>query len=803
MIEHPTAIAYRSRAKRGFRNRGFTLIELLVAIAVTAVLLTLLFGPIIQSFFFTGQAQAEAAAQSTARTTMEQITRELGSAAGIRSTEGKYLNEQIMTQSGTEALARSYNAYLDIVPPRPQTLSPTATAFSDPTVDPNNNTVTLNAATGTEVTPPIILSLAPGTGFVRYFLGLRYPIDLLYTPQNNTAHIDPQPYYNPYDETPAQIQALRTGSFGTSYVVKHDLTNTYIFYRAEVQPTVPEKDANGNIVKDAAGNPIYVPNTELFSSVYGSNDSLGTAGQPEPDSQAITDPNAQPVLDDPDFFRIVTTGDINPITNAAYTNQQMLDHNEHVYFWAQVAKPVIGATVADLIAPPRNARGQVQYYYVDNNGAPQRSPTPPGSMPGGAELWPAVPTNTFATDSQGNPIPVMPTSVSFGPALVANDTLAGTTSEYASQGVGATQFNASGSPPPYLPTVYQAAYGQWQGTPVLTIYQNDQTGTPIVGGSSGSPFTTGAATTAALAAALTTNANLNRSVNPSTGLPYANPQSGDLIEYDNGNNPVYDVTLNAPFQNATHYVALAFSPASGAVSFGLTALPTPATNPTTYNYVDPNDSGSPYWVIPVEAVGATNGSQLGLFYNGTNNEVNFTTLTGSYLNPGDPNAIAGAPPTTTPAAPGVQIAQIVVNSDRVYGPDMTQANSSTSANPASLPMVPYTRVAGTSSAGLQANQYAVNYTTGEFFFALPTTTTGTSAAPPAGSNVQIAFSYQNNAFENVYTSGSATTADTVRATYHTGKLTQVTIGIRLYDLNSGRPVFFSMTNRLVVANAGR
>lgn len=763
------------------RNRntaasGFTLIELLVAIAVTAVLMTLLFGPMLQAFFFTGQAQAEAAAQSTARTTMEQISRELSGAAGIRDTQGKYLNIPYMDQAGNEStaagvpfVARIYNAYLDIVPPRQQAPSGNNT-FADPTIDPNNNTVTLNSATGTELTPPLILSIAPGTGFTRYFVGLHYPVNLQFNVNTPTVNAEPQPYTNPYDESSSQLRTLRQDmAYGQSYVVKNDLTNTMILYRAEVRPNTPELDPNGNPMKDANGNLIYVPNYNLFSSVYGPGNP--NAGQPEPDSVAMGDPTAQPVIDDPDFFRMVTTQDVNPITinlpggPANYTAAQAADHNKHVYNWTKVAKPVIGATVADLIAPPRNGRGQVLYYdvtggAVGNSPAPSTDPT-------------AFPSQTIdpGSNPNGTPIPVIPTTVSFGPALVSNDTLAATTSDYVSQGAGPNQLDTMPNTP-YIPSLYKAAYGQWQGTPIFTIAENDQNGNPVTLGANGSPFTTGVANAQAVAATLTNNTNLNRS-NPFTTAVGAT----DLIEYDGNGNPVYDVTQSAPIQGATHYVALTFSPASGAANFAMTALPTFANGP---DYRDPNNQSSPFWVVkPTQDPGDNN-----------NNEVEFAQITGgtkvlagSYLNSGDPNYIPGA--------------QIVVNSDRVYGPDMTQNGTPPAPNPNNPPVVPYTRVSASASSSLQANQYAVNYQTGQFLFAPPSTTTG--EGPPANTPVQIAFSYQNNLNNNV----SPVSADTVHASYNTGSLTQITMGIRLYDVNSHRPAFFSMSNRLVVANATR
>lgn len=67
----------------GKRQAAFTLLELLVVIAITTILLGLLFGPIIQSFNITRRSQAVAAAQDAARFGLERITRELSQASYV------------------------------------------------------------------------------------------------------------------------------------------------------------------------------------------------------------------------------------------------------------------------------------------------------------------------------------------------------------------------------------------------------------------------------------------------------------------------------------------------------------------------------------------------------------------------------------------------------------------------------------------------------------------------------------------------------------------------------------------------
>src|SRR5437879_13374732 len=58
-------------------RRGFTLIELLVVMAITAILLGLIFGPMLQGFNLTNRARVQVLTQDTARSAMETIQRNL------------------------------------------------------------------------------------------------------------------------------------------------------------------------------------------------------------------------------------------------------------------------------------------------------------------------------------------------------------------------------------------------------------------------------------------------------------------------------------------------------------------------------------------------------------------------------------------------------------------------------------------------------------------------------------------------------------------------------------------------------
>ena len=58
------------------RKLGFTLIELLVVMAITIILLGLIFGPLYQGFNLTNRARVQVLSQDTARHAMEVLLRD-------------------------------------------------------------------------------------------------------------------------------------------------------------------------------------------------------------------------------------------------------------------------------------------------------------------------------------------------------------------------------------------------------------------------------------------------------------------------------------------------------------------------------------------------------------------------------------------------------------------------------------------------------------------------------------------------------------------------------------------------------
>jgi len=698
----------------GRTRSAFTLIELLVVIALTTILLTVLFAPLIQAFQFTEQAQATAEAQDAARQTTEELTRELSSAAAVRDTTGNYLDLPLLNKSGNQIIAHAYNAYIDIIPPRPQQPA----KFIDPTIDRNNPTVDLNPPSGPSgVTlelgePGVGLPLSAGSTVVRYFVGLRYPIDPLYT-LGTTQYNDPQPYTNHYDG----LTVSSTDSHFSSYAVKNGLNNTYQLYRANFQPYML-----------APGGSTYQPNTDLFET-------------------KTVNGVSTPIYDDPDFFRIVSPGEPDLAADLSggtvFTTMTAQQHNDRVYNWFKIAKAVISTKEIDLVGLPRRGK-------------------------------------SIIFDSQGNPVdayesngttPIVRTTINFAPGLVSNDPLSASNNSDISQGYGESPEESTDGLLPYVPTLFQSQYGNWQGTPAITI---TKTGTNYTGGFDYEQTRTYTATDAAVSPGYTLGTP------DYSGSQGASPTVGDLILADIPANtpnatgtPVYDITQGAPIDktagnNPSVYDALLLDMNRGEVTFAIPALPLVAGTQSS-------GPANTYFTVPPAAL-------TGDAFN-----ADVPADSANVINLGDFNMLPGTPLSTPASETGtntsyVPNAVLVVNSERVVGPDLAPGVLSTTPT---TDLVQYTRVTGTPTS---PDQYSVDYQNNTITF-------DPNAVP---SSVQIAFSYQNNLNTQ---SGSTYSVDTLRASYYTAAIMRLNLGVRVYGASTGNSQYFSLNSQVGVGNA--
>lgn len=211
-------------------DAGFTLIELLVVMAITSILLGLIFGPLIQSFNLTNRARVQALTQDTARRAMEIGMRDIANGVFVFDNAQEPIYLWVYAQDNTVVALPVPYAFVDLVPPaRVQDQSATlAPQDTDPTTG-----LALNRGS-------LALPVAPGRVIVRYFLGLR----------NNTSAGNQavKPYFNYYNNPSA-------GSLADH--------NPVIFYRAVVSPYLPNGAVDERFfAKDTVtGAPvIYNPN---------------------------------------------------------------------------------------------------------------------------------------------------------------------------------------------------------------------------------------------------------------------------------------------------------------------------------------------------------------------------------------------------------------------------------------------------------------------------------------------------------------------------------------------------------------
>lgn len=230
------------------KRRAFTLIELITVMAVSAILLTLITIPVVQSFNLTRASEAFAAAQSTGRILISRIEREVSSAASVRPNHGDAgsIVAILPDIDNNRVEIRLPYAKLDFFPPAKgdASLRGPGGGFINPDtgkIDP------------TAVTPMGDANLPSSPGFlmVRYFIGLKNP-------------------FNPYSNPNLRLAT----STGAPWDINFGGENLYVLYRAEV-PVYVWDQASGQMV----------PNSRFFA----------------------LDANNQPILDDPYFFTVTSS----------------------------------------------------------------------------------------------------------------------------------------------------------------------------------------------------------------------------------------------------------------------------------------------------------------------------------------------------------------------------------------------------------------------------------------------------------------------------------------------------------------
>ncbi len=727
-------------------RRAFTLIELLIVIALTAVLLTLLIVPLISALRYTQEAQLVTAAQDAARIVKERITRELGSAVFVFDGTShpfqtpnpivpgddaytNFLDLQILNSAGASVIAHAYNAKIDFVLPK---LNDSGAPIDPTTNEPVTYTQSQNGS-ALIGSPSYVFPLAAGTNAVRYFVGLKNPA----LPYNNT----------------------REGKANGS------TDNTYILYRAEYQPY--------STVAAAGGQPATVtPNTNLFA----------THTNPQTNVSI-------PELDDPDFFRYVSTSDVNWLSNGhvAYTAMDVTAHNARVDKWVQISKAVIPGPNVDLILLPHNADNTLAY---DTSGA-----------------FVGVAHSGIATDPvTGKSYPIVNTSVTFRPATISGNATPGTTSDYNTQ--GAVSVDQSGYT--YTPTVYTTGSQSWSLPFHVSLYPGNYD-----------------PNTAALSMYYDTEqfAAIATQVTPPAGYPptgYTGPAGplyiypGDILEYlhqSTDTNPqgtlVYNVTQGFPVtttssnggatytlggtQNGMQFVPLTINPDAGTLTFSAPSLPNGPYDRLTRQWG--------YGPLPVYPASPTQADLDAQNKGGIDSAGNLDlTLPASATPALTDSPLQGYHQFTvggTPVSTGVLNAHIVPGSVRVTGPDQTSGPNAGQA-------ITYTEV-NASGGTVSDNQFSIDYGTGVLH--LRPGTTGVGVIYDYQANLSLTAPLANPLPSTqtlpIDLSGDPYLPMQVKVDYQTRDLIDVNIGVRIFDITNNRAQVIPTETKVKIGNSNR
>lgn len=273
------------------KKRAFTLIELITVMAITAILLTIITIPIVQSFNLTRAAQTYANAQERGRNLMNRVTLDVKNAVAVRDNAGLAgaCTIELPGQDGTPTSLAILSAKMDLMMPAAEPVyDPVSGALRNPNIlinpagDPNDpNNWKADPTLRTPIGQPS-MPASHGNRMVRYFLALRDPLSN---------------YNNPYNGLLQKRNAQRD--------------NLVVLYRAEVDIRLWDSATR-----------TWLPNTELFQIDANGN---------------IVD------LDDPSFFVANRDGSNNIITGDAKATR--------IRNWLRRSRVVTEADHFDAILP--------------------------------------------------------------------------------------------------------------------------------------------------------------------------------------------------------------------------------------------------------------------------------------------------------------------------------------------------------------------------------------------------------------------------------------------------------------------
>ena len=215
-------------------NKGFTLIEILVVLALTIMVMGLIFGPLIQTFKITRQAETMIRAQDNARMALTQVSQDLSNAMYVYDNTRDSLSFPVVDSSGDPTIVGDLKtgggspdpgdqvlyAKVDLVLPRMRGYCTVSTLHTPGGIQRGNEAAPRCPECGEPLQLKPIEPLVPDTTIVRYFIGLKDPTHL--DPSDPTNY---NPYYNGFEEKKNHRLAEADRA-----------DNTYVLYRVEFNP---------------------------------------------------------------------------------------------------------------------------------------------------------------------------------------------------------------------------------------------------------------------------------------------------------------------------------------------------------------------------------------------------------------------------------------------------------------------------------------------------------------------------------------------------------------------------------------
>jgi prepilin-type N-terminal cleavage/methylation domain-containing protein len=350
------AMKYAAQTHTGRRRNaaaaGFTLLELLIVIALTAIIIVLVFRPLIDSFNLTSRAGTQIESQTAAREVLREVSDTLGEAELIydNTRPNAVINIWLQDNGGNPIVSQLPFGLVDYVAPGHQAdqttnpTGPTDPTTGEPILDPT-------APAGKKA---VSLPVAPGRVIERLFLALR----------DNTSGADKHNAGAAGDPTGKPQSGMPVNAVGQYHGYANRWAdpqqpgspgndNRYTLYKAQFLAYIPNPDNKST----------YIPNLSLFHT--GTN-----PFDPTSKTDKITDPIIQ---NDPNFFyddQMAGDAGSKGDQKWAVPGWKDLVGDGHVYYWENwraVATSMLELNKADTIGLDRDAKGNIVY---DGNGRP-------------------------------------------------------------------------------------------------------------------------------------------------------------------------------------------------------------------------------------------------------------------------------------------------------------------------------------------------------------------------------------------------------------------------------------------------